>query len=128
MEHAEFDAAFAQLPEGYSEGAYEGRRFGVTVRRSGDGRRNSLFARELAGTDIVSFNLYRVTSDRTLLKPCEMSAEKVVAFVLDFRPAPDGQVEVPADRSACDARPPKTAHVAQRYQNYSHRPLDFVWQ
>ncbi|BCR26125.1 hypothetical protein KAM429_39680 [Aquipseudomonas alcaligenes] len=88
MEHAEFDAAFAQLPEGYSEGAYEGRRFGVTVRRSGDGRRNSLFARELAGTDIVSFNLYRVTSDRTLLKPCEMSAEKVVAFVLDFRPAP----------------------------------------
>ncbi|HHD2904108.1 TPA: hypothetical protein ACNZ7M_004433 [Enterobacter kobei] len=76
MEHAEFDAAFAELPEGYSEGAYEGRRFGVTVRRSGDGRRNSLFARELAGTDIVSFNLYRVTSDRTLLKPCEMSAEK----------------------------------------------------
>lgn len=62
MEHAEFDAAFAQLPEGYSEGAYEGRRFGVTVRRSGDGRRNSLFARELAGTDIVSFNLYRVTT------------------------------------------------------------------
>ena len=88
MEHAEFDAPSPQLPEGYSEGPYEGRRFGVTVRRSGDGRRNSLFARELAGTDIVSFNLYRVTSDRTLLKPCEMSAEKVVAFVLDFRPAP----------------------------------------
>ena len=86
MEHAEFDAAFAQLPEGYSEGAYEGRRFGMTVRRSEDGRRNSLFARELAGTDIVSFNLFRVTSDRTLLKPCEMSAEKVVAFVLEFRP------------------------------------------
>ena len=88
MEHAEFDAAFAKLAEGYSEGAYEGRRFGLIVRRSGDGRRNSLFARELAGTDIVSFNLYRVTSDRTLLKPCEMSAEKVVAFVLDFRPDP----------------------------------------
>ena len=88
MEHAGVDAAFAKLAEGYSEGAYEGRRFGVTVRRSEDGRRNSLFARELAGTDIVSFNLYRIASDRTLLKPCEMSAEKVVAFVLDFRPAP----------------------------------------
>ena len=50
MEHAEFDAAYAQHPEGYSEGVDEGRRFGVTVRRSGDGRRNSLFARELAGT------------------------------------------------------------------------------
>ena len=86
MEHAEFDAAFEKLPEGYSEGAYEGRRFGLIVRRSEDGRRNSLFARELAGTDIVSFNLYRVTSGRTSLKPCEMSAEKVVALVLDFRP------------------------------------------
>lgn len=86
MEDAEFDVAFAKLAEGYSEGAYQGRRFGVTVRRSGDGRRNSLFAKELAGTDIVSFNLYRTASDRTLLKPCEMSAEKVSAFVLNFRP------------------------------------------
>ncbi|HHD7743946.1 TPA: hypothetical protein ACOWRG_004365 [Enterobacter hormaechei] len=86
MEHSEFDAAFAQLAEGYREGTYEGRRFSLIVRRSGDGRRNSLFTRELDGTDIVSFNLFRVTSDRTLLKPCEMSAEKVVAFVLEFRP------------------------------------------
>ena len=88
MEHAEFDAAFKAMPEGYAEGAYEGRRFGVTVKRSEDGRRNSLFARELAGTDIVSFNLYRVASDPTSLKPCEMSTQKVVAFVLGFRPDP----------------------------------------
>ena len=86
MDHAEFDAAFGKLAEGYSEGAYEGRRFGLIVRRSEDGRRNSLFARELAGTDIVSFNLYRTTSDITSLKPCEMSSAKVVAFVLGFRP------------------------------------------
>ncbi len=86
MEHAEFDTAFEKLPEGYSEGAYEGRRFNLIVRRSKDGRRSSLFAKELAGTDIVSFNLYRIASGRTLLKPCEMSAEKVVAFVLDIRP------------------------------------------
>ncbi|WP_421937331.1 hypothetical protein [Phenylobacterium sp.] len=86
IEHAAFNVAFAKLAEGYSEGAYEGRRFGLTVRRSSDGRRNSLFARELGGTDIVSFNLYRVPSDKSLLKPCEMSAEKVLAFVLNFRP------------------------------------------
>ena len=88
MEQAGFDAAFAKLADGYSEGVYEGRRFGLTVRRSEDGRRNSLFARELGGTDIVSFNLYRTGSDRTLLKPCEMSSEKVVAFVLEFNPNP----------------------------------------
>lgn len=88
MEDAEFDAALATLPEGYGEGLYEGRRYGVTVRRSADGRRNSLFARDLAGTDIVSFNLYRTGADRSLLKPCEMSSEKVVAFVLAFTPDP----------------------------------------
>ena len=86
MEEKEFDTAFAKLPDGYSEGTYKARRFGVTVRRSKDSRRNSLFARELAGTDIVSFNLYRVSSGKASLKPCEMSAEKVVAFVLHFRP------------------------------------------
>jgi hypothetical protein len=52
MEHSEFDAAFAKLAEGYREGTYEGRRFSLIVRRSGDGRRNSLFARELDGTTL----------------------------------------------------------------------------
>ena len=86
MERAKFDAAFKELPEGYSEGIYDGRRFGVTVRRSKDGRRNSLFARELAGSDLISFNLYRVSSGKASLKPCEMSADKVVAFVLSYLP------------------------------------------
>ena len=83
MEEKKFDTAFAKLPDGYSEGTYKARRFGVTVRRSKDGRRNSLLP-ELAGTDIVSFNLYRVSAGKASLKPCEMSAEKVVAFVLTF--------------------------------------------
>jgi len=86
MRPTEFDTAFGALPEGYSQGLYRGRRFGVTVRRSEDGRRNSLFARELAGTDIVSFNLYRLSSGKASLKPCEMSVEKVESFVLGFQP------------------------------------------
>ena len=45
-ESDDFEAALAALPEGYSEGIYEGRRYGVSFRRSDDGRRNSLFARE----------------------------------------------------------------------------------
>jgi hypothetical protein len=85
MESAEFEVALAAFPEGYSEGTYEERRYGVTLHRSDDGRRNSLFARELAGTDIVSFNLYRLRKDAASLKPCEMSAEKVRDFVLGFR-------------------------------------------
>lgn len=81
MEEKEFDTAFARLPDGYSEGTYKARRFGVTVRRSKDGRRNSLFARELAGTDIISFNLYRVSAGKASLKPCEIDVP------LSFHPA-----------------------------------------
>src|SRR3546814_13250762 len=80
MESADFEAALGAFPAGYSEGLYEGRRYGVILRRSGDGRRNSLLARELAGTDIVSFNLYRLGSGNASLKPCEMSSEQVRGF------------------------------------------------
>ena len=86
MANATFEAALERLPRGFSEGFFDGHRYGVTVQRSEDGRRNSLFARDLAGTDIVSFNLYRFTSGKTSLKPCEMSAKKVVDFVLGFQP------------------------------------------
>jgi hypothetical protein len=57
VERDDFETTLGALPKGYSEGVYEGRRYGVSLRRSDDGRRDSLFARELVGTDIVSFNL-----------------------------------------------------------------------
>jgi len=82
---ADFAAALAALPEGYSEGISEGRRYLVSFRRSGNGRRNSLIARKLAGTDIVSFNLYRSGPGNASLKPYEISSEKVRDFVLGFR-------------------------------------------
>lgn len=85
MESADFDAALAALPVGYSEGSYEGRQYGVSLHRSNDGRRETLFARELAGKEVVSFNLYRLGSGLASLKPCEMSAQKVRAFVLGFQ-------------------------------------------
>lgn len=85
MESLDFERALAAFPEGYSEGIYGDRRYGVTVRRSDDRQRNSLFARELAGTGIISFNLYRLGSGSASLKPCEMSMEKVRDFVLRFR-------------------------------------------
>jgi hypothetical protein len=83
----DFEAALKAMPDGYSEGIYMSRRYGVTIRRSDDGKRNTLFARELAGKDIVSFNLYRFGSGVASLKPCEMSARKVREFVVGFQPA-----------------------------------------
>lgn len=80
-------ARFQRLPIGYSEGDYRGRRYGLTVRTSADGRRSWLFGEDLGGGPHVSGNLYRLR-DRTLLKPCEMSPDKVIDFILHFQIAP----------------------------------------
>jgi hypothetical protein len=84
----DFESALAAIPSGYGEGVYKGLRYGVTVRKSRDGKRTSLFARALAGGDVVSFNLYRLRSGEDSLRPCEMPAEKAVAFVLGYEPRP----------------------------------------
>lgn len=83
-----FEHALATLPEGYSEGRFQDRPWGVTVKRSADGKRIWLYGEELGGTDIVSFNLYVLSGASLTLKPCEMSSSKVVDFVLGFRSAP----------------------------------------
>lgn len=82
-----FLAALEQIPLGFGEGSYDGRRYGVTVNASQDGKRLWLFGRELGGADFVSFNLYRLTDGRLALRPCEMPAEKVIEFVAGYRPS-----------------------------------------
>lgn len=77
-------AALASLPDGFSSGHFQKVRYGVTITRSADARRISLFARELGGNDVVSFNLYRLKSGVDGLKPCEMSSAKVVEFVKGY--------------------------------------------
>ena len=83
---ASFESALAKLSDGYVEGNFDDRAWGVTVKRSEDGKRMWLYGEELGGTDIVSFNLYRLAGSGPMLKPCEMSSAKVVEFVLGFEP------------------------------------------
>jgi hypothetical protein len=69
-----------RVPEGWSVVDHDGRRYGLTrVTRAG-GRSSSIFARDLAGTDVVSANVYR-TSTGYVLRPCEMPADRVLAFL-----------------------------------------------
>jgi hypothetical protein len=82
--HDAFERALEHFPDGYSEGVFDGSRWAVTIKRSPDQKRIWLYAEDLAGTDIVSFNLYRLENSGTALKPCEMSSDKVVAFVLGY--------------------------------------------
>lgn len=86
MTQTDFDIALAAIPTGYGEGVYAGTRYGTTVRRAADGRRMTLFAEQLGGTDRISFNGYGLNAG-FVLKPCEMPAEKVIAFVLGYLPA-----------------------------------------
>lgn len=78
----EFLAAFDALPIGGYGGSYDGRRWRITKSQFSGGRSQKLEAEELGGEDRISLNLYRLATGEALLKPCEMSAEKVSAFVM----------------------------------------------
>lgn len=80
-----FEIALEHLTDRYSQGWFNGRRWGVTLRRSSDLKRVWLYAEDLAGTDIVSFNFYRLKGGLPVLKPCEMSCDRVIDFVLGYR-------------------------------------------
>lgn len=70
----------ARVPEGWSVATYDGRRYGVTRTDRAGGRAVSVYAEELGGTDVVSANVYLTREDEQL-RPCEMPAEKVLAFL-----------------------------------------------
>jgi hypothetical protein len=77
-------ALFDRLPAGWSVVTYDDRRYGVTRTIGVGGRTESVYAEALDGSDVVSANRYRVP-DQDLLRPCEMPAEKVLAFLRDLR-------------------------------------------
>lgn len=78
-----FLVAFDALPKGGYGGTYNGKRYRLIKSVLVTGRSQKLEAEELGGTDYISFNLYRLASGETLLKPCEMPVEKVIDFVLN---------------------------------------------
>ena len=82
-----FATALHALPEGTFCGCAHGRRYIVTKTGLGQGRVTKLEAEELGGADYISLNHYELASGARL-KPCEMPAAKVIAFVLDLIPDP----------------------------------------
>ncbi|HEU5486794.1 MAG TPA: peptide methionine sulfoxide reductase [Microlunatus sp.] len=73
------------LPEGWSRVLYRGRPYGLTKITHGDGRSLSVYAEQLGGSEVISANVYRTTSG-DLLKPCEMPAATVLAFLRGAQP------------------------------------------
>ena len=54
-----------------------------------NGRSLKLVAEELGGTDYISMNYYNLAEGPRLF-PCEMPAEKVIAFLRAYHPDPEG--------------------------------------
>ncbi|MFC3181758.1 hypothetical protein [Cypionkella sinensis] len=79
-----FAQALGQIPEGYSQGIYQGQRWRMEKTTYTHGRSVKFYARPLSGTEFVSLNLYHLASG-DLLKPCEMAEAKVRDFVLGVR-------------------------------------------
>ncbi|MEL7345029.1 MAG: hypothetical protein AAFN59_09255 [Pseudomonadota bacterium] len=77
-----FLAKFDTMPVGGYGATFQGRRYRVTKSQFACSRSQKLEAAELGGKDYISFNLYRLASGDSLLKPCEMPAQKVVDFVI----------------------------------------------
>lgn len=69
-----------KLPIGYSEVIYENKKYGLTRTDFNRGKSIKIYAKELGGKNFISLNYY-IISKRELLKPCEMSDQKVIHFL-----------------------------------------------
>ncbi|MCI4667381.1 MAG: peptide methionine sulfoxide reductase [Bacteroidia bacterium] len=72
-----------QIPKGYSEVLFEGRKYSLTKKDFNKGQSTKVFAEDLGGNDFISFNFY-LTQSGPQLKPCEMPEKKVLDFLMGF--------------------------------------------
>ncbi len=80
MNDTEFYANLLALPNGANDVRYLGKRYLLRKVTLLNGKLLKVYAQELGGNDIVSGNYYP-TIKNGMLKPCEMSDEKVIDFV-----------------------------------------------
>ena len=81
MNHTDFYIKLLTLPDGANDVYYHGKRYLLRKETLLGGKLLKIFAQELGGNDIVSGNYYPSLKGG-LLKPCEMSENKVIDFVL----------------------------------------------
>lgn len=79
-------ALLARVPEGWSRVTYDGGTWSLIRSTRLGGRALWLYAQQLSGTEVVSANVYLLDGE-PLLKPCEMPAEKVLAFLAGWVPS-----------------------------------------
>ncbi len=73
------------LQDGSFVCSYNSRTYLATKSSYAKGRVLKFYAKELGGRDFVSLNLF-LTKQSPLLRPCEMSPQKVIDFLEHFEP------------------------------------------
>ncbi|WP_170785002.1 hypothetical protein [Ruegeria lacuscaerulensis] len=81
-----FLTAFFAIPLGTSNGQSGAKSYVVSRSELAGGKSHKLVTRERGGPDYISLNLYLTKNSGALLRPCEMSAQKVTEFVISFQP------------------------------------------
>ncbi len=81
MNHTEFYTNLLALPNGANDVRYLGKRYLLRKETLLDGKLLKIYAEELGGNNIISGNYYP-TMKGGMLKPCEMSDQKVIDFIL----------------------------------------------
>jgi peptide-methionine (S)-S-oxide reductase len=74
-----------RVPVGWTEVGYAGRTWGLTRADHAHGGTTTLYAEELGGASAVSANVWR-TRGGAVLRPCEMPARDVLAFLRGWTP------------------------------------------
>lgn len=71
----------SKIPVGYSKGMYKEEVYGITKSEFNCGRSIKIYAECLSGNNYVSLNYYK-TSKGDVLRPCEMTEQKVRDFLM----------------------------------------------
>lgn len=69
-----------KIPMGYSKGVYKNKTYGITKTIFNNGNSIKVYGEALGGNDFISLNYY-ITKKEDLLKPCEMTTQKVLHFL-----------------------------------------------
>lgn len=93
----ELAALLDRVPAGWTPVVWRGRRYGMRRTDAAGGGAVAVVAEELGGDDLVSTNVYR-TRAGDLLRPCEMPAERVLAFLRGWRPVDAGPAATAPER------------------------------
>ncbi|QGN33227.1 hypothetical protein [Microlunatus sp. Gsoil 973] len=101
----ELDALLTSIPEGWSRTEIDGRGWAITRTTHAQGKVITLSAERLGDAEQLSANVW-LTSAGTVLKPCEVPAERVIRFL---RAAADSYSVGPSGTGTPDRRPGRAA-------------------